>query len=1479
MSETSKKRIKRAFRLLGLLLLFIVLFLFIFIKSATVQTYLAQKTGRILSKKTDANITIESVNFEWYKVLVLNNFLVLDHHSDTLLYAKKLDLRIEDVDFNNNDFSIEKLVLYSANIELIQYKGEDEYNFEKFIRKLELSQRDPSKKKVVSVQLNNVELVDSRFRFWDENEELKNYGMDYKHLSFAKLNGDFDDVSVVGDSVTAVIRKLQLQERSGFTLKNLSGNALVHGKEITIDQMNLKSSGTDLNGKLSFKYRQYSDLKKFVRRVRIQSVFTKSQLSSKDLSYFVPVLQHLNDSVQLVGEISGKVSRLKLKKFELEYGENTMFKGKISIDGLPDARNAFVYVDIKEFVSTNSDIVNIPLYPFSNNKKIVTPPWFKNLGKITFSGKYTGFSTDFVAYGKLKSRCGVVTSDVKFTKTDSNDLVIKGKVNASNFNLKRLLGKKNLGKLSFEGNLDAAIKNKSFLLKMKGKVPYVDFHDYRYTNINVDGNLTPTRFDGDLKIADTNVVIGFAGGVDFSKKHQEYKFKAKVEKANLTQLSLLNRDSSTTVSFEMDIDLKGNNVEDIYGNVAINDFTWSEKNKKYHFNSTILRSSKLPQKEMISVKSDWFVGRIEGEYELTSLFPSLMKIMSRDLPSLIGWKFSKSTLTGNNDFKLMFKVTDYNLFRDVFTPDLFVVNPTFNGVFNDKDQFFQMNFKVDTIKYKSELVHGLKVLAHNRGGQINVKLSSDYVGLKKPLGLKDFGVTATAKNNLADYHLSWNNNGEANNDGSIKGVLGTEKLDSIWTHINTLDLVIENNLWSIDSTNKLVFSPGKIDVEHFNVRSDFESIEMDGILTSQVENALIINTHNFQLGNLSRLFSKVKTEVTGSLSGKVEVLGERNDLIFKSDIEVDGFHLNGQAFGKVKIQSDYLSEESKLKLNVVAKNRSKGLKGNVFQLKGDYFPKRNGKIDLECKFSSFKVHFLEKYFSGLFSDFKEGEASGKFNIVGTLKQPEFYGKLRLDEMNLAVNYLKVNYAINAQYIYFNKDKMLFKDFTVRHSKYSKSKAVMNGFVRHTGFKKFSYSLDSIRLHDLYCLNTTLDDNSSYYGTAFVDGLLQVKGDGKNNQISGAFSTISYEDDIVRGQTTLNLPLSEVGELEVSDFIHFVDLDSDVKVIEKERGLDLTGMTLDLNFNVDESTKAKIIFDPAVGDEIQVTGDGHVNMRVTPEGKFQMSGKYKIKQGKYFFTLKDFIGKKFIVEEGGTILWDGDPLAADIDIQTNYEARAKLIDLANPTAANYESLVTLYGNRTAVYAGLSLKGELLKPEINMSVSLPNGTPQEKDFLSSSLVSVDEINRQVFALLLTNQFLPIHSTQLSDAVNIGTGIDNGIQYLEGQLNSALGGVFNNLDFGVNYNSSTQSDSLSNDELRLLLGFQYKKFSIKTDYALNNDAGEIQVEYKLTNQLRAKAYRRRTEQVIVDDGSNVTQGVGLVFQRSFNRLRDLFKKEDEP
>ena len=60
-----------------------------------VQTYVAKKTASYLSEKLHAKITLERVYFKPFTHIEVNELIILDTREDTLLYAEKLNSKID----------------------------------------------------------------------------------------------------------------------------------------------------------------------------------------------------------------------------------------------------------------------------------------------------------------------------------------------------------------------------------------------------------------------------------------------------------------------------------------------------------------------------------------------------------------------------------------------------------------------------------------------------------------------------------------------------------------------------------------------------------------------------------------------------------------------------------------------------------------------------------------------------------------------------------------------------------------------------------------------------------------------------------------------------------------------------------------------------------------------------------------------------------------------------------------------------------------------------------------------------------------------------------------------------------------------------------------------------------------------------------------------------------------------------------------
>ena len=96
----------------------------------------------------------------------------------------------------------------------------------------------------------------------------------------------------------------------------------------------------------------------------------------------------------------------------------------------------------------------------------------------------------------------------------------------------------------------------------------------------------------------------------------------------------------------------------------------------------------------------------------------------------------------------------------------------------------------------------------------------------------------------------------------------------------------------------------------------------------------------------------------------------------------------------------------------------------------------------------------------------------------------------------------------------------------------------------------------------------------------------------------------------------------------------------------------------------------LIFDSKIGDVIEGNGKGNLSMTVNPTEDFKMFGTYEIDEGNYLFTMQNLINKRFTIDKGGYVRWNGDPYDATIKIDVSPD--------------NYTFLITPQNNNSEIY---------------------------------------------------------------------------------------------------------------------------------------------------------------------------------------------------
>jgi hypothetical protein len=332
--------------------------------------------------------------------------------------------------------------------------------------------------------------------------------------------------------------------------------------------------------------------------------------------------------------------------------------------------------------------------------------------------------------------------------------------------------------------------------------------------------------------------------------------------------------------------------------------------------------------------------------------------------------------------------------------------------------------------------------------------------------------------------------------------------------------------------------------------------------------------------------------------------------------------------------------------------------------------------------------------------------------------------------------------------------------------------------------------------------------------------------------------------------------------------------------------------MEINFDLEVTPEAEVqlIFDSKAGDVMKGTGKGNLNISLDKKGELKIYGDYFVEDGDYLFTLKNIFNKKFVVQNGGKISFNGDVKDADIDIKAVYKLKASLYEIM-PGMFPESKLK----EKIPVECNLYLSGNLFNPAVVFDIYLPTADEETRAYLKSMIKSDEEMSRQFIFLLVMNSFYadPSAGTALSTAnISSATVGVTTFEMLSNQVSNWLSQISNDIDIGVNYRPGSTaipnsqevqvalSTQLLNDKVKINGNFDYggSQSASPTPSGNNSLSGAFDVEVNITDKILFKVFNRSNDNFYINNGVQYTQGVGLFFRQDFNKFRDLFKKPEK-
>lgn len=1453
-------------------LILISIILYLGFVSPRVQTYLAGKAAQYLSGHLKTEVSVKGVDIDFFSKVVLEGVYLQDLHKDTLISAGFIRVDLLDFFVENPRLDLSSIELQNTKFFLRQYQGEPDLNLQFIIDALSSSDTSTGPGKGFSLFCREVRLKNVTFGFRDFDFPLSQKGgVDYTNLRMDEINADFRNLSLLGDSLRFTMKSFQCKEQSGFILDNLSCKALVCGSRIECHELDLTTKHSHVKGTYAMAFNSFKDFKEYEKKVYMTSVQLRSLVSFEDLCFFAPDLKGLKEQVTVTGAIRGTVERLKAKDLRIELPGGSRIIADVSVSGLPDIETTFFDVKAKNIETGKKALEKIPLPPFSNREFLALPDIISKFGLISFQGNVSGFINDFVAFGKISTSLGKIETDLnlKFTGEDSTS-TYQGKISTAGFDLGHLLDLKTiLGKITFSTKIKGSgYSPTNAVVEQNGEVASIFFNGYSYADIHVEGKTSKGLYSGILTCRDPNLDFDFEGDIDYRGPEPAFHLSSNIRYARPEPLNLWKLGSNPLLATKLNLNFIGNDLDHFNGSFSADSFSFSSRDGEIISQKITLVASQVSGGRTLHLRSDLLDASLEGVFLPESVpfyFTDFLKTYFHSLPDYSGlWK---SELKKPN-FYFEVRIKDFASFEKWFLPEISIAKGTYiSGKLDHQGNDLSYTLHCPNFKYSDIEVSAITGSGQSGKGQFKVDLATGEIKSGPTVQIPRIEFHAGLRRDSSAFSLGIAEAPGAKYHAGFEGIfLPNESGGNI--RFGLSNIFVDSEPWALEIGSMVGLSAIGTTYKNVRFQKNEQLIELNGALPFKPNpfstESVLVDLKSVELDNTDWFLNSMSTDLGGHLNGSLKIEGSFQNPFFGSGLNVKNFSFNNDTLGDLGINATFLQGDSSI--SVLASLGKDSIKTISALGKVNLFDAKNY-LDLNIDFSRTYLNKFANYLEDYTSDLK-GIASGNLHLGGTFKTPVLNGTVTLQKASFGIDYLNTRYNL-AHTFQVNDSTISFKGLILNDEK--GNIAIANGSLKHHHFKDFVLDI-SLLPKNFQVLGTTAGMNSIYFGKAFGSGLVTIKGPADEIEIR-----VSLKTD--KG-TKLSIPLSNPNEIADNYFITFTNsgkADTSLQSFAPK----LEGLKIFLELEVTPEADLELIFDSKIGDIIRTNGSGAIRMDILSSGDFSMFGEYLIERGDYLFTLRNVINKKFTVEKGGMIRWNGDPMQAEVQLNAVYGLRARLYDLILDDSDEFLK------RRIPVECHLKMTDKLLNPTIQFDIKIPElerGQSTYADLVRYYTSTEEQRTSQVMSLLLMRRFFtPVELSGSTTSNGGGQEVSsNSVELLNNQLNNWVSKVSNKWDLGVNVTDEDLGASIGkgffNDRILIDGGVKYSSSTSASQ--TTTLVGDAMAEIKLSRdgRYRFKYYYSSNAATNIYENGVSKQGAAFSYRTEFDNFSQLslFRKK---
>ena len=560
----------------------------------------------------------------------IQNVLIEDQSGDTLLQATAID-----ANFNFWQLFRKKIVVSSITLDQVkvhlQKEVTGEMNFS-FLINREASKPDST---FLDLKVGKLRIKDSRLDYANHTRTKEFIAFNPDCMSFTNINSEITIKALTSDSINATLRYLSAVEQSGLQLENLTFLIRGSNKGVSIHEFQLELPDSDISlKKIDLKAADLKEIVSLHPSVTAHAPIKSARIALNDLKAFIPGFAGSKEHITLNALLTGRFSNLKVQDIRVEYGNSLQIDASVEINGLPNIEESFIYANINTLQINHAELQD--LVARIQNRPFMLPKEVRQLGLINYQGNITGFLSDLVAFGIVKTNLGNISSDISLRfENHLRDLYYNGTLRTAAFNMGRFLSSEQLGNLKMNINTKGTkLANAALRGTMTATVDELEFNSYAYTNSSFKGEYDGNGFNGNITIKDENIDADFSGILDFrNPRLPVFDFDLLVKNTDLHALHLIKQYPGSRLSFHGTTNLTGNNLDNLNGNLRIEDVTFSYLNDSLSTGDIVFNSRTGVDYTNINIMSEFLNGSFSGDFKYSTIGITFRMVLARYLPS------------------------------------------------------------------------------------------------------------------------------------------------------------------------------------------------------------------------------------------------------------------------------------------------------------------------------------------------------------------------------------------------------------------------------------------------------------------------------------------------------------------------------------------------------------------------------------------------------------------------------------------------------------------------------------------------------------------------------------------------------------------------------------------------------------------------------------------------------------------------------